>query len=164
MSEHYSQTLNYVNGELKNLRQEENLKVLYDRVSMLEQLNNYANSMGEHSRRSRGLFFTFERFLLNYAFCFKDTNSDVYLNLVQKLKDLNTMVVLCMISPEYVEQRLIHRATFTNEIITNESVLKYIEDQQRFIDIANKTELPTMIVNTFKMNWDDYARTILNHL
>ena len=56
LAEHYSQTLNWVNGEFRRLKQVENLKVLSDRISMLEQLNNYANSMGEHSRRSRGLF------------------------------------------------------------------------------------------------------------
>ena len=32
---------------------------------MVEQLNNYANLMGEHSRWSRGLFFVFEQFTLN---------------------------------------------------------------------------------------------------
>ena len=42
LSEHYSETLNWVNGELERLNSEENLKVLQDRIMMLEQLNYYA--------------------------------------------------------------------------------------------------------------------------
>jgi len=164
LSEHYSQTLNWVNGELKNLNQEENLRVLLDRISMLEQLNNYANSMGEHSRRSRGLFFVFERFHLNYDCCFNDTTSDEYIKLEQILSELNAQVVLCTISPENTTQRLMHRATYTNEVVTQEDITKYIENQQRFVDFANKSTVPTIIINTDDLNWDGYARMILDKI
>lgn len=56
LSEHYSQTLNSINGSLKNLSQEENMKVLSDRVSMLEQLSSYANSMGSIRVVQEGCF------------------------------------------------------------------------------------------------------------
>jgi excinuclease UvrABC helicase subunit UvrB len=161
LSEHYSQTLNWVNGKLQNLNQEENLRVLSDRILMIEQLNNYANSMGEHSRRSRGLFFVFERFHLNYAFSHNDTTSKEYVELQQRLLGLNTQVVLCTISPQNVEQRLTHRATYTNEMVTQEGIMKYIENQQRFVDVANKSIVPTMIINTDDLNWDGYAKMIL---
>jgi hypothetical protein len=164
LAEHYSQTLNCVNGELQKLNQEENLRVLSDRISMLEQLNNYANSMGEHSRRSRGLFFVFERFHLNYAQCFNDINSDEYLKLEQRLLCLNAQVVLCTISPQNTTQRLMHRATYTNEVITKEDISKYIENQQRFVDYANKSIVQTMIINTDDLNWDRYARIILDKI
>jgi len=164
LAEHYSQTLNYINGELKNLRQEENLRALSDRISMLEQLNNYANSMGEHSRRSRGLFFVFERFHLNYAYCFNDIASDEYVKLEQRLVNLNVQVGLCTISPQNTKQRLIHRASYTNEVVTQEDITKYIENQQHFVDFASKSTLPTMIINTDDLNWDGCARTILDKI
>lgn len=164
LAEHYSQTLNCVNGKLQNLNQEENLKVLSERISMLEQLNNYANSMGEHSRRSRGLFFVFERFHLNYACNFNDITSDEYVKIEQRLFSLNAQVVLCTISPENTTQRLMHRATYTNEVVTQEDITKYIENQQRFVDFANKSTVPTMILNTDDLNWDGYARVILDKI
>jgi thymidylate kinase len=164
LSEHYSQTLNWINGKLRNLNQEENLRVLSDRISMLEQLNKYANSMGEHSRRSRGLFFVFERFHLNYALSHNDTTSKEYLELQQRLLDLNVQVVLCTISPQNIEQRLTHRATYTNEIVTQADITKYIENQQRSIDVANKSIVPTMIINTDDLNWDGYAKMILERI
>lgn len=164
LSEHYSQTLNWVNGELRNLSQEENLSILSNRILMLEQLNNYANSMGEHSRRSRGLFFVYERFHLNYACCFNDIASDKYLTLEHRLHELNAQVVLCVISSANVEERLNHRATYANEIITNENIMNYIENQQRFIDAANKSSLPTMILNTDSMDWGGYAKRILDYM
>lgn len=164
LAEHYSQTLNWMNGELQRLSQEENLRVLSDRISMLEQLNNYANSMGEHSRRSRGLFFVYERFHLNYAHCFNDMTSDGYIKLEQRLLHLNAQVILCTISPENTKQRLIHRATYTKEVVTQEDVAKYIESQQRFVSLANKSTVPTMIINTDDLNWDGHARMILDKI
>lgn len=164
LAEHYSQTLNYVNGELKNLSQKENLRVLLDRISMLEQLNNYADSMGEYSRRSKGLFFVFERFHLNYANAFNDITSDEYVKLEQRLSNLNAQVVLCTISPHNTAQRLMHRANYINEVATQEDIAKYIDNQQRFADFAYKSTVPTMIINTDDLNWDGYARTILDKI
>jgi thymidylate kinase len=161
LSEHYSQTLNWNNGELKNLSQEENLQVLSDRISLLEHLNSYANSMGEHSRRSRGLFFVYERFHMNYAYCYQDITSNEYIQLEHRLLNLNVQVVLLTISAAHVEQRLKHRATYTSETVNEESIIKYMENQQRFIDIAKKSILPTMILNTDNMDWEDYAKRIL---
>jgi len=164
LSEHYSQTLNWVNGKFKNLSQEENLKVLSDRISMLEQLNDYANSMGEHSRKSRGLFFVFERFHLNYAFCHNDMISEKYKELEEILVDLNAQVVLCTISNEKIESRLKHRATYTNEVVTRETIEKYMENQQHFIEIAQKSMVPTLTINTDDLKWDEYASMILNKI
>jgi hypothetical protein len=164
LAEHYSQTLNWVNGELKMLNQEENLKVLSDRILMLEQLNNHANSMGEHSRRSRGLFFVFERFHLNYAFSFNNIIFSEYVKLEKRLSNLNAQVVLCTISPENTKQRLMHRATYTNEAVTEEDIAGYIENQRQFIDIANKSTVPTMIINTDGLDWDGYAKMILDKI
>lgn len=164
LSEHYSQTLNSINGSLKNLSQEENMKVLSDRVSMLEQLSSYANSMGEHSRRSRGLFFVFERFHLNYACAFNDIDSSEYIKLEHRLLNLNAQVVLCTISPENVEQRLMHRAGYTNETVTRDAIAEYVERQAKIICLAKKSTIKTMTVNTDNLNWAEYAKIILNKI
>jgi thymidylate kinase len=164
LSEHYSQTLNWINGNLQNLNQEKNLRVLSDRIAMLENLNDYANSMGEHSRRSRGLFFIFERFHLNYALSHNDTSSKEYLELQRRLLDLNAQVVLCTLSPQRVEQRLTHRSTYTNEIVKLEDITRYIENQQLFVDVASKSMVPTMILNTDDLTWDRYAKMILERI
>ncbi len=83
-SEHYSQTLNNVHGDLVNLSREENLKFLSDRIGMLEHLSAYADNMGLQSRRSRGLFYVFERFLLNYSFAHKDKESKPFKNIEER--------------------------------------------------------------------------------
>jgi hypothetical protein len=164
LAEHYSQNLNWVNREFQRLSRDENLKVLSDRISMLEQLNNYANSMGEHSRRSRGLFFVFERFHLNYAYCFNDISSDEYVKLEQRLINLNAQAVLCTISPENTTRRLVHRATYINEAVTQENVVEYIQNQQRFVDFVSMSSVPTMVISTDNMDWDGYARMILDKI
>ncbi len=164
LSEHYSQTLNWDNGKLQMLSQKANLKVLSDRISMLEQLNNYANSMGEYSRRSRGLFFVFERFHLNYACSFDDTTSEEYVKLEKRLINLNAQVVLCTISHENTAQRLMHRATYSNETVTQQEITKYIENQQRLIMFAKNSTVPTMIINTDNLKWNEYAMMILDSI
>jgi thymidylate kinase len=164
LSEHYSQTLNFVNGKLQLLTKEENLKVLGDRISMLETLNNYANSMGEHSRRSRGLFYVFERFHLNYACHFNDTVSEEYSELERRLIKLNAHTFLFTISPDNVPPRLKHRETDKNKIFTEDEINEYINYQQRFIDTANKSKVKTTILNTDSLNWTEYAKIIFSEI
>jgi len=164
LAEHYSQNLNFVNGKLQKLTQEENLKVLSDRISMLEQLSDYANAMGEHSRCSRGLFFVFERFHLNYAFCFNAMSSQTYIELEQRLCTLNTHTVLCTISPENAKQRILHRASSANESVTQDQIDQYIKTQQQFINCAHSSTVPTTIMNTDELDWDGYAKMILEQI
>jgi len=161
LSEHYSQTLNWVNGEFKNLSREENLKVLADRIAMLEQLNAYANAMGMHSRRSRGLFFVFERFHLNYAFSHNDMESEEYMQIENRLRSINAMPVLLTISASQVEARLRHRAQYSKEEVTRESIDNYLRQQERFIEIAGRSSLATRVINTDSMDWDAMARDLI---
>ncbi|QSX05938.1 hypothetical protein JYG23_00265 [Sedimentibacter sp. zth1] len=160
LSEQYSQNLNLVNGKFEKLSEEENLKVLIDRITMLEQLNNYANSMGLHSRRSRGLFYVFERFHFNYAFCFSQNIAFKYKEVEDRLKNLNAYTILCTISDNKIEQRLKHRATLTNEVITEDIVNEYKKNQDLFIKIANNSNVSTTILNTDNMDWDHIAKEI----
>ena len=164
LSEHYSQNLNFINGELRQLSQTENLQVLMDRISMLENLNNYADSMGQYSRRSRGLFFVFERFHLNYALCFKDTTNNQYVELEKRLGMLNTQTILCVLSDNKIEQRLKHRASFTNTSLTDDYIREYKKNQAFLLSAAKSSYVPTEIICTDSMAWGEYAQLILDKI
>jgi len=157
LSEHYSQNLNLVHGELKKMNRTDNCKVLWDRISMLEKLGDYANSMGEASRRSRGLFFLFERFHLNYAGCFDVMDTDDYQELEIHLCNLNVQTVLCTISKDKVVERFWHR---DKKIYSCEQVQEYMDSQNRMIDNAKKSKVPTLILNTDDLLYDKYAKDI----
>ena len=157
LSEQYSQTLNRVHGELRSLSQEENLQVLCRRAAMLEDLSRYADEMGKHSRRSRGLFFVFERFHLNYAYSFPEGLGEEYRLLENRLLALHAQTVLCAVSPEKVPSRLARRASLTGESATPERVGEYIENQKRFVKAAKASRTPVSILNTDEMRWEDYA-------
>ena len=43
-------------------------------------------------------------------------------------------------------------------------VYTYNENQQRFINIDNKSAVPTMIKNTDDINWDEYAHMVLDKI
>lgn len=164
LSENYSQTLNLIYGTLENLNAEENLQILFDRIGMLEQLNGYANAMGEHSRRARGLFFVFERFHLNCAFSHNTIALDQYKQLEDRISMLNTLTVLCTIGEKNIEQRLRHRARYTKESLTSDKINEYSKMQEKFIQLANNSAVPTLILNTDDMDWNSYAKMICNKL
>lgn len=75
LSEHYSQILHKINGELKLLSREEHLQVLRERVKMLKMLSNWSREIGQ-SQRSKGLFFILERFHLNHRVAFSHSISE----------------------------------------------------------------------------------------
>lgn len=162
LAEHYSQVLNYVNGNLRYAAKEENLKALSERVTMLEQLNAYVNAMGEHSRRSRGLFFVYERFLFTHAVSFDDTDTAEYRKLEERLVNLNTRAVVFAIHEESVSERLKHRDP--GKEVTPEDIKNYLVIQQKFLKTAERSNVPTTVIYTDEMNWDAYARQILKDI
>lgn len=161
LSEHYSQNLNFANGSLRQLTRAENLKALSDRIQMLEGLSQYADAMGVHSRRSRGLFFVFERFHLNFAFCFPEGIDAEYRRLENRLCRLNAHTVLCTVSPDRIASRLTHRAFLTGEAVTPGAVREYIRNQERFLAAASRSMVPTTILNTDSMDWAHFAQRLL---
>ena len=164
ISENYSQNLNLINGQYAALSYNENLRILQERLSMLESLNNYANSMGLHSRRARGLFYTFERFHLNFASCFDCTGMPEYIDTERRLLELNALTVLCYISDSKIEELLRHHASFTGDIITEDTISEYKHKQARLIEIANTSLVPTLLLNTDTMDWNSLATIVLEHI
>ncbi len=164
LSESYSQNLNLVNGKYTALSYEENLHVLHERLTMLEALNGYANSMGMHSRRARGLFYIFERFHLNFASCFDCIGNPEYTAVESRLLELNALTVLCYISDSKIEERLIHRASFIGDTITENTISEYKHRQARLIEIANTSHVPTLLLNTDSMDWYALSDIVLKKI
>ena len=122
---------------------------------MLEDLSGYADSMGDHSRRSRGLFFVFERFHLNCAYARPGKNENClltadYRELENRLISLNA--------------RLSHRARYTGKKITEAVVENYLQNQKRMIRLAESSRLPCTILDTSGMKWDFYAGELFSQL
>lgn len=162
LSEHYSQTLNYVNGGFINLTPKENAQVLSERLEIIERLGEYADNLGVHTRRSRGLFYVFERFHLNYMFAHNDSDSDGIRKIEKRLSRLNPKIILCTISENKVEERLKHRATYTGEFVTNQTVEDYIRMQEKFIKLSQASDLSVEVLITDGMEWEKYANSILD--
>lgn len=157
LSEQYSQNLNLVNGQLKTLSQEENLLVLERRLLMLEELANYADGMGLHSRRARGLFFVLERFHLNYGMCFPRADLSA---VEHRLNHLNAQTVVLTVSPEKASERLSHRA---GERVRDQAVEDWLKEQARLTELAKASAAPAVILNTDGMNWHELAEGLLKH-
>ena len=155
LSEQYSQNLNLVNEQRKTLSQEENLLVLERRLTMLEELADYADGMGLHSRRARGLFFVLERFHLNYGLCFPQANLS---NVEKRLNALNARTVVLTVNPEKVAQRLSHRA---GKPVSDWQIEEWLKEQSKLVELAKASAVPVSILNTDRMEWRELAEGLL---
>lgn len=168
LGEHYSQVLNRVHGALQRLTREDHLRLLQERLALLEHLNAWACGLGEGKRRSRGIFFVFERFHLNHRCAFPET-PDAEIGLIeQRLCDFGATTVLLTISPHMVEERIQSRnlqewTAHSREALRQEVEL-YIRGQTRMIASAQQSCVPTIEVNTDALNWDAYACEILRKI
>lgn len=166
LSEHYSQVLHNIRGQFKRSSHEEHLQLLKDRVGMLRQLNEWANKLGDASRRSRGIFFILERFHLNHRVAYSDKTLFEIEAIEKEILNLGAKCALLTISPEIVEQRIQTRTpdewvnkrreeikAAINELITTQSELR-IE--------SKKSVIPTIEINTDSKDWDAYAKEIIS--
>jgi len=165
LGEHYSQILNNENGRYVRLNRDEHLSLLKERVGMIEQLNEWACKLGEWGRVSRGLFFVFERFHLNHRHGFPEYDTGEIRKLEERLCELGAKTVLLTVSPEIVEERIQQRSPgewtgFTKDQIREEAE-KYIEMQEKLLLCSRESIVPTIHINTDNLNWDGYARSIL---
>lgn len=163
LSEHYSQILHKVNGELKWLSREEHLQLLGERVTMLKKLNNWAREIGQ-SQPSKGLFFILERFHLNHRVAFLDSISDEIMQLEAQLFEMGARCTLLTVSPENLEQRMSSRNPDEWEGKSVEEIkLSYellLEQQQEYRSQAENSIIPTIEINTDNKDWESYAKQI----
>lgn len=107
LGEHYSQQLQIIEGELKSLSCEEHVQLIESRIDAIENLNDWAIHLGPGKRRSRGLFFVFERFHLNHRSVFGNTES--ISRIENRISAVGGVCILLTISPNYVRERLLSR-------------------------------------------------------
>lgn len=165
LGEHYTQVLNSIHGELKNHDQTEHTNMLLQRAGMIEQLHQWALSLGDFRRTSRGLYTVFERGFINHIAFYKDYDSPVIIDLAERFSLLGIESVLLIISDEQLESRIRLR----DKQMKVENTQKYYDEQVKkakviqdnMIESTKKTALQSRIIITDTMNWDEYAKIIL---
>jgi thymidylate kinase len=165
LSEHYSQVLNNVKGNLMRHERSEHLKLLDERITMLEQLNDWATYLGDWSRGSRGLIYILERFHLNHRQAFFGEDITKILGIENRLYSLGALTVLLTVSENAVEERLRNReGTEWNRYSTAETEEKcreFLDIQSLLREHSTLSPVKTIEINTDNMQWDEYARYIM---
>ncbi|WP_257391543.1 hypothetical protein [Cytobacillus gottheilii] len=163
LSEHYSQVLHRVNGELKFLNQDEHLHILTERVKMLKQLSLWAKGVGA-SHRSKGVFFILERFHLNHRTAFSHSGLHKIKEIEAELCGLGAKCALLTISTDQAENRLKSRNPehwkSKTEKETQKAVDHLIHTQHNLRQHASDTIIPTLELNTDQQDWESYAKVI----
>lgn len=163
LSEHYSQVLHKVNGQLKRLSREEHLQLLRERVTMLKMLNDWSREIGQ-SQRSKGLFFILERFHLNHRVAFPHSLSVEIKQLEAQLFEMGARCTLLTVSPKNLEQRIRSRNPDEWEGKTVEEMKLacelLLEQQQEYRIQAGNSMIPTLEINTDNKDWDAIAEQI----
>ena len=168
LSEQYSQVLNSVSGKVISMEQNAHIELLGKRIEMIEQLNEYACSLGsDYSLRARGLFVIFERFYLNHIKCFNNFDNDKVINLAKRINKLGLKNILLTISDDNIINRLKARNPNIFDGMTKEEItLKCnarIKEQNTLIETAKQSHIPTLIINTDSLEWEKYAKSSMEY-
>lgn len=166
LGEHYTQILNSVNGRFVRMSRDEHSRLLLERLKMLEQLNNWACSLGDFRRRSRGLFAVFERFYLNHLAAFDDYDTSEMQEAEALCSAVGMKAVLLVISDDNLENRMKMRDQQMNVSrlpeFYHEKITESKKEQDSYLRVAKLTKIPTLILNTDSMEWDVYANKIIS--
>lgn len=169
LSEHYSQVLNNVHGQLICLNRDEHLRVLQDRVNMLKQLNEWATYLGPNaSQASRGIFFILERFHLNHRVAFPLDSLYEIEKIESELLLLGAKCALLTVSPENIEQRMQSRTPHEWKNKTKEEIRKSADEfmltQTELRKQSSLSLIPTLEINTDNKDWTAYASELMDFL
>lgn len=163
LGEHYSQQLQTIQGELTELSEEEHRHVLSQRVECIEQLNDWAAKLGPNaSRRSRGLFFVFERFTIDHRLCYG--TSDFVDSIERRLANLSAVCFLLTVSAECIEERMRYRSERTGGSIGPTDVSDWLAKQERYVEKVGHLGYACHILNTDERDWDGYADRVLREV
>jgi len=165
LGEHYTQILNEINGQYVHHRQDEHTQLLFERVEMLEQLHNWACCLGSASQRSRGIYTVLERCYLNHVAHYEDYDESNILKLGERFASLGIEIVLLVISDNLIEHRIRLRDKQMNIIKSNqfyeEQAERATKSQKKLIWALKKINVPSRIINTDSLEWDNYALEII---
>ncbi len=166
LGEHYTQALNMVHGNLKHHDKSEHTKMLNQRVNMIEELNQWAVSLGDYRRTSRGLYTIFERGIINHIAYYNDYDNPEIIDMARRLSTLGIESVVLIISEKNIEERIKQRDQqmgIVNKLsYYKNEVVKAINDQNIMLESLSKIPLSSRIINTDFMDWDGYAKMILS--
>lgn len=168
LSEHYSQVLNNVKGNLVRHERDEHLKLLDERIAMLERLNDWAAYLGDWNRASRGIFFILERFHLNHRLAFPGNDVSALEEIEKRLFYLDAKTVLLTISSNTIEERLRHREGSNWDRYSaserEKRCIEFLDMQNKLIEQSKLSYVKTIEINTDRRQWDEYARYIMESL
>lgn len=166
LGEHYTQALNQIHGQLRYHDRQEHAAMLSDRADMLEQLHGWACSLGEHSRRSRGLYTVLERGLINHIAHYQDADDPQIASLGERFARLGIEAVLLVVSPgrirERVRLRQIQLRADASPARLDELAEAFARSQESMLAALGQTALPGRVICTDDMDWDAYAQQILS--
>ena len=165
LGEHYTQPLNSINGELKIHEQNEHIEMFLQRACMIEQLFQWACSLGDFRRASRGLYTVFERGLINHVACYGDYDDPRIIELGDRFKALGFEEIALIISDDNIDNRYRLRAEQMHVDYSGSEYQSQAEQaksmQSGMLEAMTKTSIPFRIVCTDTMNWDEYASVIV---
>lgn len=166
LGEHYTQVLNSINGELKHHEKKEHTDMLFSRVTMIEQLYGWACSLGDFRRTSRGLYTVFERGLINHIAYYQDFTSPEIIELIERFSQLEIEAILLVISDDQMEKRMLLREEQlkapNTESHRKQLVDQFIEQQNNMLSAIKRAEMPSRVICTDSMDWDEYAINIVH--
>ena len=168
LGEHYSQQLQTIKAELQILDQKHHQDLLRQRVECIEQLNEWAVYLDPKARRrSRGLFFVFERFHLDHRIGYRNYDHIFIKALEERLSDLGAICFLLTVSPNIIGERIAYRekknGKHTDSDTLKERCDEWLSKQEQYIQESRKSIVPTIVMNTDARNWSAYAAQILSH-
>jgi len=159
LGEHYSQVLHNKEGILERSSVDDHVKLLKSKIDFLVNLGEWGDSLGDASIQSRGVFYVFDRFLLNHKVAFPEST----------ISDLETMFLKCnpktillLISPDKIRERIKMRETGLSAKDLDRLAENYIREQERYIELSRISNIPTSEIKTDGMNWDGFARRAMD--
>jgi hypothetical protein len=169
LTETYTQVLNEVHGQLVRLTRLEHLRLLERQIGLLDSLAGHVGSLGARTRRSSGLFFLLERVHLNHRAAFSAEpgfDKDAISKLEDRLVRLGAKCVVLTVHEDHIEDRaLVRRGVgFNSSAERGEAVARIVAEQDWVRTQIQHSSIPTRIMNTDRMNWDEIARASMDFL
>jgi thymidylate kinase len=167
LGEHYSQALQRVHGEYAILPVDEHRRLLGERLEALDALQRWSSKLGPTERDARGVFFVLERFHLNHRMSYA-TELEWIESVEARLAGLHAVCFLVTVSEALVPERVAWRLRASGKPHEPSDVEKaariFVEQQQRFLEAAERSKLRTVCVSTDDRNWDRCAQEILDEI
>ncbi len=163
LGEHYSQALQRMGGRRAMLPELEHRRILEERVATLESLNRWARTVESSSWQALALFFVLERFHLNHRVGYDGQEPAWIERLEDRLCDIGAVCFLLTVSPQNVEERIRPRIQGGPQAL-QEGSEKFLEQQDRLLEVARRSRVPTELLSTDDGDWSRCAVSILERL